>query len=51
MTGVQTCALPIWEEAPLADSVRESIDAFARCYEQGVPNRLVAAFRAARRKT
>lgn len=40
----------VWEEAPLADSVRESIDEFARCYEAGVPNRLVAAFRAARKK-
>lgn len=39
-----------WEEAPLADSVRESIDAFARSYEAGVPNRLVSAFRAARKK-
>ena len=42
------CAL--WEEAPLAESVRASIDEFARSYEQGEPNRRIAAFRAARAK-
>jgi enoyl-CoA hydratase/carnithine racemase len=40
----------LWEEAPLAESVRASIDEFARCYESGEPNLLVAKFRAARAK-
>jgi enoyl-CoA hydratase/carnithine racemase len=40
----------LWEEAPLAESIRASIDEFARSYESGEPNRRVAAFRAARRK-
>jgi enoyl-CoA hydratase/carnithine racemase len=38
----------LWEEAPLAESVRASIDEFARAYAKGEPNRLIAAFRAAR---
>ncbi len=40
----------LWEEAPLAESVRASIDEFARSYESGEPNRRIAAFRAARKK-
>ena len=40
----------LWEEAPLYESVAVSIDEFARSYEKGEPNRLVAAFRAARGK-
>ena len=40
----------LWEEAPLDESVRKSIDEFARSYESGEPNRRVAAFRAARKK-
>jgi enoyl-CoA hydratase/carnithine racemase len=40
----------LWEEAPLAESVRASIDEFARSYESGEPKRRVAAFRAARRR-
>ena len=40
----------LWEEAPLAESVRLSIDEFAKSYEEGEPNRLVATFRAARAK-
>ncbi len=40
----------LWEEAPLADSIRASIDEFARSYESGEPLRRVAAFRAARKK-
>ena len=40
----------LWEEAPLAESVRASIDEFAASYEKGEPNRLIAAFRAARAK-
>jgi len=40
----------LWEEAPLAESIRASIDEFARAYESGEPRRRVAAFRKARRK-
>ena len=40
----------LWEEAPLFESIEVSIDEFAKSYEFGEPNRLVAAFRAARRK-
>jgi len=40
----------LWEEAPLAESVRASIDEFARAYESDEPRRRVAAFRRARRK-
>ena len=40
----------LWEEAPLYESIEVSIDEFARSYEKGEPNRLVAAFRAARKK-
>lgn len=40
----------LWEEAPLSESVRRSIDEFAASYEGGVPNRLVAEFRAKRKK-
>ena len=40
----------LWEEAPLYESVDVSIDEFARSYERGEPNRLVAAFREARKK-
>ena len=40
----------LWEEAPLFESIEVSIDEFAKAYEKGAPNRLVAAFRAARRK-
>ena len=39
-----------WEEAPLAESIRASIDEFARSYESGEPNRRVDAFRKARRR-
>ena len=42
------CAL--WEEAPLEESIHRSIDEFAAAYEDGVPNRRVAAFRASRRR-
>jgi enoyl-CoA hydratase len=38
----------LWEEAPLDESIRRSIDEFSRAYESGEPNRRVAAFRAAR---
>jgi enoyl-CoA hydratase len=41
----------LWEEAPLAESIHASIDEFARAYESGEPNRRIAAFRAARKKT
>ena len=40
----------LWEEAPLAESIRASIDEFARSYESGEPKRRVAAFRKARKK-
>jgi enoyl-CoA hydratase/carnithine racemase len=40
----------LWEEAPLDSSIQASIDEFARSYEQGEPNRRVAAFRAARKE-
>jgi enoyl-CoA hydratase/carnithine racemase len=40
----------LWEEAPLAESIRVSIDEFARSYESGEPRRRVAAFRKARAK-
>jgi len=39
----------LWEEAPLAESVRLSIDEFAKSYESGEPRRLIDAFRANRK--
>ena len=39
-----------WEETTLAESVRVSIDEFARSYDADEPNRRVAALRAARRR-
>jgi enoyl-CoA hydratase/carnithine racemase len=39
----------LWEEAPLAESVRVSIDEFSRSYESGEPRRRIDAFRKARR--
>ena len=41
----------LWEEAPLAESVRVSIDEFAQSYEGGEPGRLVAAWRAHRKRS
>ncbi|MEO8142787.1 MAG: enoyl-CoA hydratase [Betaproteobacteria bacterium] len=41
----------LWEEAPLAESIRASIDEFAQSYESGEPNRRVAAFRARRKNS
>jgi enoyl-CoA hydratase/carnithine racemase len=35
----------LWEEAPLAESVRVSIDEFARSYESAEPRRRIDAFR------
>ncbi len=40
----------LWEEAPLAESIRASIDEFALAYDAGEPNRRIAAFRKARSK-
>ena len=40
----------LWEEAPLAESIRASIDEFAQSYESGEPNRRVDAFRKARKE-
>jgi enoyl-CoA hydratase/carnithine racemase len=34
----------LWEEAPLAESVRVSIDEFARSYEADMPRKLIEAF-------
>ena len=39
-----------WEEAPLADSVRVSIDEFAKSYKSGEPRRRIDAFRSARKR-
>ena len=39
----------LWEEAPLAESIRASIDAFAASYESTEPRERVAAFRRARK--
>jgi len=39
----------LWEEAPLATSIRASIDEFARSYEFGEPAKRVKAFRQARK--
>jgi len=39
----------LWEEAPLAESVRVSIDEFARAYESADPRRRIDAFRKKRR--
>jgi enoyl-CoA hydratase/carnithine racemase len=41
----------LWEEAPLEESIRASIDEFAHSYESGEPKRRVAAFRKARKKS
>ena len=41
----------LWEEAPLFESIEVSIDEFAKSYEKGEPNRLVAAFRNSRNKS
>ena len=41
----------LWEEASLSESIEKSIDEFAGSYESGEPNRRVAAFRAARKKS
>jgi len=38
----------LWEEAPLAESVRASIDAFAASYASGEPQRLIGAYLAQR---
>jgi enoyl-CoA hydratase len=40
----------LWEEAPLYESIEVSIDEFARSYESGVPHKLIAGFRAARKQ-
>ena len=41
----------LWEEAPLYESIAVSIDEFAKSYESGEPNRRVASFRNARKKS
>ncbi len=40
----------LWEEAPLAESVRASIDAFAASYASAEPQRLIGAYLAQRAK-
>lgn len=40
----------LWEEAPLAESIRASIDEFARAYAIDEPRERIAAFRAARKR-
>ncbi len=40
----------LWEEAPLAESIRASIEEFGRTYESDEPGKRVAAFRNARKK-
>jgi enoyl-CoA hydratase/carnithine racemase len=40
----------LWEEAPLDESIRASIDEFARSYETDEPAKRVAAFRRARKE-
>jgi enoyl-CoA hydratase len=40
----------LWEEAPLYESIEVSIDEFSKSYASGEPNRLIATFRAARKK-
>ncbi|HVB49034.1 MAG TPA: enoyl-CoA hydratase [Burkholderiales bacterium] len=40
----------LWEEAPLSESVRASIDAFAASYASGEPQRLIGAYLAQRAK-
>ena len=40
----------LWEEAPLAESIRASIDEFARSYESDEPRKRIDAFRRSRTK-
>ena len=39
----------LWEEAPLAESIRISIDEFAQSYEKGEPANRISAFQRARK--
>jgi len=39
----------LWEEAPLYESIEVSIDEFAKAYESGEPEKLISAFRRARK--
>lgn len=40
--------LAFWDERPLSEGIAESIDTLARSYSDGVPNRLIGGFLAAR---
>jgi enoyl-CoA hydratase/carnithine racemase len=40
----------LWEEAPLEQSIRVSIDEFARSYESGEPKKRIEAFQKSRKK-
>ncbi|MEJ2175653.1 MAG: enoyl-CoA hydratase [bacterium] len=42
--------LAFWDERPLSDGIAESIESLAQSYRHGVPNRLIGAYFAARRK-
>jgi len=43
--------LAFWDERPLSEGIAESIDALAGSYRDGVPNRLIEAFFAARKRS
>jgi enoyl-CoA hydratase len=42
--------LAFWDERPLAEGIAESIESLAQCYRDGVPNRLIGDFLAARKR-
>ena len=42
--------LAFWDERPLSEGIAESIESLARSYRDGVPNRLIGSFLAARKR-
>ncbi|MDX1376989.1 MAG: enoyl-CoA hydratase-related protein, partial [Burkholderiales bacterium] len=42
--------LAFWDEHPLAEGIAESIESLALSYRDGVPNRLIGEYLAARKK-
>jgi len=42
--------LAFWDERPLSEGIAESIESLAQSYRDGVPNRLIGTYFAARRK-
>ncbi|MCG6951022.1 MAG: enoyl-CoA hydratase/isomerase family protein [Betaproteobacteria bacterium] len=42
--------LAFWDERPLSEGIAESIEALAQSYRDGVPNRLIEGFLAARKR-